>query len=111
MGGFHSLHISKYYPDTFDYIGLFSAAILPNRNPNTEVYQDMDGALRRQMENGYKLYWIGIGRADFLYQNNLQFKEKLEAMGMPHVFVESDGGHIWKNWRAYLSAFVPQLFQ
>ena len=29
MGGFHSLHISKQYPDMFDYVGLFSAAILP----------------------------------------------------------------------------------
>lgn len=27
MGGFHSLHISKQYPDMFDYVGLFSAAI------------------------------------------------------------------------------------
>jgi enterochelin esterase family protein len=24
MGGFHSLHISRYYPKTFDYVGLFS---------------------------------------------------------------------------------------
>lgn len=24
MGGFHSLHISKQYPDMFDYVGLFS---------------------------------------------------------------------------------------
>jgi len=111
MGGFHSLHISRYYPDTFDYIGLFSAAILPNQNTESKVYQDIDSTLARQMENGYKLYWIGCGKTDFLYNNNLQYKEKLESMGMPHLFVESDGGHIWKNWRIYLTAFVPQLFK
>ncbi len=111
MGGFHSLHISKYYPDAFDYIGLFSAAILPGQNVESKVYQDLDGGLRRQMENGYKLYWIGCGRTDFLYQSNVQYKEKLESMGMPHVFVESDGGHIWKNWRTYLTEFVPLLFK
>ena len=111
MGGFHSMHISRYYPDTFDYIGLFSAAILPSQNSESAVYREIDATLKRQMENGYKLYWIGIGRSDFLYQNNVQYKDKLEAMGMPHLFVESDGGHIWKNWRAYLSAFVPQIFQ
>ena len=63
------------------------------------------------MENGYKLYWIGIGKADFVYQSVLAYHEKLEAMGMQHVFVESDGGHIWKNWRIYLTEFVPQLFR
>jgi len=111
MGGFHAMNISRYYPDTFDYIGLFSAAILPSQNPSSKVYQDMDGTLQRQMENGYQLYWIGIGKADFLYNNNVAYKEKLEAMEMPHIYVESDGGHIWKNWRAYLSGFVPLLFQ
>ena len=29
MGGFHTIHISRYYPNTFDYIGPFSAAIMP----------------------------------------------------------------------------------
>jgi enterochelin esterase family protein len=62
------------------------------------------------MENGYRLYWIGIGRTDFLYDYNVQFKEKLEGMGMPFTYRESDGGHIWKNWRIYLSEFVPRLF-
>src|SRR5690606_15269401 len=40
MGGFHSLHISRYYPNTFDYVGLFSAAILPNQNVSSPVYND-----------------------------------------------------------------------
>ena len=30
MGGYHSFHISRYYPNMFDYVGLFSAAIMPN---------------------------------------------------------------------------------
>jgi len=111
MGGFHSLHISRYYANTFDYVGLFSAAILPNQNTTATVYQDIDATLKRQMENGYKLYWIGIGRTDFLYNNNMQYKEKLDAMGMPHTYSESDGGHIWKNWRVYLSKFLPLLFK
>lgn len=111
MGGFHSLHISRYYPNTFDYVGLFSAAILPNQNTSAAVYQQMDETLKQQMKNGYKLYWIGIGKTDFLYKNNVQFHEKLEAMGMPHTYRESEGGHVWKNWRIYLSEFVPQLFK
>lgn len=111
MGGFHSLHISRYYPNTFDYVGLFSAAILPNQNTTAKVYQDIDETLKKQMENGYKLYWIGIGKTDFLYKNNVKYKAKLEAMGMPITYRESEGGHIWKNWRVYLSEFAPQLFK
>lgn len=111
MGGYHSLHISRYYPNTFDYVGLFSAAILPNQNVSSKVYQNIDETLIQQMENGYKLYWIGIGKTDFLYKNNTEFKAKLDAMGMPHTYRESEGGHVWKNWRIYLSEFTPLLFK
>ncbi|TFH27709.1 MAG: esterase [Bacteroidia bacterium] len=110
MGGYHSMHISRYYPNTFDYVGLFSAAILPDQNTTAKVYLDIDLTLKKQMENGYKLYWIGIGKTDFLYENNREFKAKLDAMGMPHTYRESEGGHIWKNWRVYLSEFAPLLF-
>lgn len=62
MGGFHSLHISRYYPNTFDYVGLFSAAILPNQNVDHKVYHNFDETLKQQMENGYALNWL-----DYLY--------------------------------------------
>ena len=111
MGGFHSMHISRYYPNTFDYVGLFSPAILPYQNRTAKAYQDIEGTLIRQIENGYKLYWIGIGKADPLYNNVLDYHYRIEAMEMPHTYHESDGGHTWKNWRVYLSKFVPQLFR
>ncbi len=91
MGGFHSLHISRYYPKTFDYVGLFSAAILPNQNVSSEVYQDIDGTLLTQMENGYELYWIGIGKTDFLFNNVKLYTEKLDGLGLPYAFRESEG--------------------
>jgi len=31
-------------------------------------------------------------------------------MGMKYTYRESEGGHIWRNWRVYLSEFAPQLF-
>ena len=111
MGGFHSLHISRYYPNTFDYVGLFSAAILPNQNVSSPVYNDIDGTLKKQKENGIKLYWIGIGNTDFLYQGNSDFRKKLDEMGFKYTYRETEGGHIWKNWRVYLSEFAPLLFK
>jgi enterochelin esterase family protein len=110
MGGFHSLHISRYYPNTFDYVGLFSAAILPNQDMSSTVYQHFDETLKRQKQNGYKLYWIGMGKTDFLYKGTVDFRAKLDSLGMKYIYRESEGGHTWRNWRMYLSEFVPLLF-
>lgn len=110
MGGFHSMHISRYYTNTFDYVGLFSAAIMPREDATAKVYGDIDGTLKKQMSNGYKLYWIGIGKTDFLFNANKEFRQKLNDMGMEYEYVETDGGHIWRNWRIYLAEFVPKLF-
>jgi enterochelin esterase-like enzyme len=110
MGGFHTMHISRYYPNTFDYIGLFSAALMPREDATGKVYANIDGTLKTQMNNGYKLYWIAIGKTDFLYKANVEYREKLDKMGMKYDYVESEGGHIWRNWRVYLTQFAPQLF-
>ncbi|BBE20341.1 endo-1,4-beta-xylanase A precursor [Aquipluma nitroreducens] len=111
MGGYHSLHISRYYPNTFDYVGLFSAAIIPNDKVQSKVYENIDSTLETQMKNGYKLYWIGIGKADFLYKNIVDYRAKLDKMGMKYTYVETEGGHTWTNWRVYLSQFAPLLFK
>nr|WP_319510071.1 alpha/beta hydrolase-fold protein [uncultured Draconibacterium sp.] len=111
MGGFHSFHISRYYPNTFDYVGLFSAALLPREDASGKVYSDIDGTLKTQMDNGYKLYWMGIGKTDFLYDANKEIRAKFDDMGMKYTYMETDGGHIWRNWRIYLSDFVSLLFK
>ncbi|MDR7130641.1 enterochelin esterase family protein [Algoriphagus sp. 4150] len=110
MGGYHTMHISRFYPNKFDYIGLFSAAIMPREDATNSVYNDIDGTLKTQMDNGYQLYWIAIGKTDFLYDANKEYRAKLDAMGMPYEYVESEGGHIWRNWRIYLTQFAPLLF-
>ncbi len=110
MGGFHAMHISRYYPNTFDYVGLFSAALIPREDATKKVYSNLDETLRIQEENGFKLYWIAIGETDFLYQSNVEFRKKLDSLGMKYEYKESEGGHIWRNWRIYLTEFVPRLF-
>lgn len=106
MGGGHTYSISKMYENTFDYMGLFSAAVGMGDNSG-----DADDQLAKQRDNGFKLYWIACGNTDFLYQSNLEYMKKLDGMNFPYVFRESDGGHIWRNWRIYLTEFVPQIFK
>lgn len=111
MGGFHSLHISKEYPDMFDYVGLFSAAILPREGAVSPVYDKLDEKLATQFANAPKLYWIAIGDKDFLYDANKDYRKMLDDKGYKYVYRESPDGHIWKNWRIYLTEFVPMLFK
>ena len=111
MGGFHSLHISKEYPDKFDYVGLFSAAILPREDVKSPIYDNLDEKLKIQFSKPPKLYWIAIGTADFLYKNNVDFRKKLDDNKYPYTYYETGEGHIWKNWRIYLTEFIPLLFK
>jgi enterochelin esterase family protein len=111
MGGFHSLHISSYYPDMFDYVGLFSAAIMPQQGASSPVYTDFEGKLKVQFAQKPKLYWIAIGKTDFLYKANVDYRKLLDDNAYPYTYYESDGGHIWRNWRIYLSEFTPLLFK
>ncbi len=110
MGGYHSFHISKEYPDMFDYIGMFSAAILPNKDVNSPIYDNLEQKLAKQFAHAPKLYWIAIGDKDFLYKSNTEYRELLDKKGYKYTYRESPDGHIWKNWRIYLTEFVPQLF-
>ena len=110
MGGFHSMHISKEYPDKFDYVGLFSAAIMPQQGVTSKIYDNFDEKLKKQFEQKPKLYWIAIGNTDFLYQANTDFRKVLDANKYPYVYYETGEGHIWKNWRIYLTEFLPKLF-
>ena len=111
MGGFHSLHISKQYPDMFNYIGLFSAAIMPNKEVSSPIYENMGGKRKVQFDKNPALYWIAIGKTDFLYKANEEYRKLLDEKGYKYTYYESDEGHIWKNWRIYLTEFVPMLFR
>lgn len=111
MGGYHSLHISKEYPDMFDYVGLFSAAIMPAKDVESPVYSDFEKKLRVQFEKKPALFWIAIGDKDFLYEANKDFRKILDSNSCPYEYFETGDGHIWKNWRLYLTEFLPRLFR
>lgn len=111
MGGFHSMHISKQFPDMFNYIGLFSAAIMPNKDVKSPIYDDIEGKLKVLFAKKPALYWIGIGNKDFLYQANTDYRRLLDDRGYKYTYYETGEGHIWKNWRIYLTEFVPLLFK
>ena len=112
MGGFHSLYISANYPDLFGYVGLFSAAINRQaKGENTYIYENLEEKLAKQFSDAPKLYFIGIGNGDFLFQDNVKYRELLDSHGYKYEYMETDGGHEWRNWRKYLNHLLPELFK
>lgn len=117
MGGYHTFRISMLNPGTFGYMGLFSAAIrLGGRNQQKGVEQqfadnpEATAQMKALFDAKPHLYWIAIGKDDFLFQQNVELRSYLDKMQYPYEYYENGGGHIWRNWRIYLSMFAQRLF-
>lgn len=111
MGGGHTATVSRDFPGTFDYVGVYSGAVGSIKDREGNLNQDMVNKLKAQQKAGYKLYWIACGNTDFLYQSNLEYMKGLDEIGFEYTWFESEGGHTWDNWRMYLDTFAPMLFK
>ena len=115
MGGYHTFRISMLNPGTFGYLGLYSAAFrldLSQKSFDEQLadHPEAAGQLKALFAAKPHLYWIAIGKDDFLYQKNVDLRRYLDKMQYPYEYYESEGGHIWRNWRVYLSMFAQRLF-
>ena len=106
MGGGHTFGISRLYPETFDYYGLQSAAARMQRND-----AKFDEQMARLFASKPRLFWIAIGKEDFLLQMNTELRKYLDDHKYPYEYYENDGGHIWRNWRIYLTMFAQKIFK
>ena len=116
MGGGHTFGISRLYPETFDYYGLQSAATqmalggwLDTKSPTPNA--EFDAQMARLFNSKPRLFWIAIGKDDFLMQQNNDLRKYLKEHDYPYEYFQNDGGHIWRNWRIYLSMFAQKIFQ
>lgn len=125
LGGLHTLFTALNNPDTFDYIGLFSALPQPridNSNigeekenvinilaGHAEIYEGFDSKLDTLYSKEPKLLYIAIGKEDFLKSLNDGFRTKLRKNNYAFHYNETEGGHSWTNWRKYLRDFLPRL--
>ena len=117
MGGGHSFATSKRYPDAFNYVGLFSAGLNIGGERNKSFYEllQQNKEVQQQLSRLFcakpALYWIAIGKTDFLYQQNADLRRYLDEKGYKYEYVETEGGHIWRNWRIYLTMFAQKIFK
>lgn len=111
MGGYHSLYISANQPEDFAYVGLFSAAIGRMDQGKSKIYDNLEEKLVAQFQQRPRLYWMGIGKDDFLYKDNAAFREMLDKNHLRYTYHESGAGHEWANWRDYLVIFSQLIFK
>jgi|WetSurSiteA1Bulk_404760.scaffolds.fasta_scaffold00469_4 enterochelin esterase-like enzyme len=114
MGGGHTQTITNNNPGMFGYIGVYSMGIMNFGTQNEDaakLEQERDTKIEALKNSGYKLYWIGCGVDDFVYQSVIKLRETLDKHNFKYTYRESTGGHTWANWRIYLSEFAPLLFK
>lgn len=119
MGGGHSFDISRRFPTKFDYIGLFSAGlhVATTGDFRSDFYKQLQGneeaktQLATLFKNKPKLYWIGMGKTDFLYKSSADLRRYFDEKGYKYTYMETEGGHIWRNWRVYLTEFAQKIFK
>jgi enterochelin esterase family protein len=94
-GATQSVVLANMYKDNLRYAGLFSPIVHRRQLPDTRN----------------TIYWIGTGKTDIFHSQSRRFVRKLQQRQIPYVFFETQGGHVWRNWRLYLSKFLQYVFK
>jgi enterochelin esterase-like enzyme len=108
MGGNQTLIIGLNHLDLFHYVGAFSPVIM-NANADQDfrsLLNDAAGANKK-----LKVFNIYIGKEDTLYMSNVSFHKLLDQHQIKHSFNETEGAHVWWNWRDYLVDYAQRLFR
>ena len=91
--------------------GKVDKAISGMTSEDLSIYDDTDAKLNGLLKCDSRLFYIAVGRDDFVKKLNDDLRKKLNQKGARYYYNESDGGHTWDNWRKYLVDFLPRLFQ
>lgn len=113
IGGLQAMYISANSPDTFGYVGLFSALtrIIRKGSPHSSFYKDARTKLDAQFADAPEQYLIMIGRRDIFLSDNRRLSRYLTDMAYPHSFTVTPGGHDWPYWKADCVHFLQQAFK
>lgn len=137
MGGFGALRTALAYPENFGKTAALSSALIihsvaemrpvdKNSHANYEYYRECFGELDKAeksrnnpevlaeeiLTKGGKMpeIFMACGTEDFLLENNRQFHSFLSDKEIPHVYLESKGGHDMQFWDEYAKKFIEMMF-
>jgi len=107
-GGGTTLYFGLNHTDQFAYVCGFAPGMLKN-----EIDRNNEGAFSNipTVNKNLKLFWIGVGKEDGLYQVNKEYMLVLDEKKIKYESFISDGGHTWMNCKLYLSTIAQRLFK
>ncbi len=112
MGALQTQITGMNNPNLFNYLGVFSIGLqMEFGEGTTDLIAAYDKNLDVLKQNGFELFYIGVGREDFVYEGVELLRGKLDEHNFDYIYNETDGGHTWANWRTYLSDYAPRLFK
>jgi enterochelin esterase-like enzyme len=113
MGGYQTQNISNANPTMFKYIGVMSMGLFSSALRGASDYsKDKHVAqLKALIQAKPSVYWIGMGKDDFLYESGVKLRSLYDEVGLHYTYVENEGTHDWNSWRMYLKTFMPLCFQ
>ena len=121
MGGSQTMAIAFANLERYGYVGVFSSGVVgpPRAIPGAPPAPAGPGWEERNkaaldnpsLKKGLRLLWIATGKEDQGRSRTVQTAEMLRKHGFQPAYKESEHGHVWLNWRDYLSEFAPLLFR
>jgi enterochelin esterase-like enzyme len=103
MGGGQTLNIGLTHPETFAYIGPFSAA--PDAKAPADLMADPSVAKK------LKLIWLACGNKDGLIRISQGFHTYFKEHGIEHVWNVDGNAHDTAEWQNNLYHFAQRLFK
>lgn len=107
-GGGQSLFTGFNNLDKFAWIGSYSAYLTPEV---FDKYFASSAADPKATNKKLKLLWLGVGKADFLCKQAVEFDDYLKGKNIEHQSFVTEGGHTWMNARHYLAETLQLYFK
>ncbi|RYY31470.1 MAG: esterase [Chitinophagaceae bacterium] len=107
-GGGETLYLGLNNPTLFGWVCGFAPGMLKNEfERNNATAFANPAAVNKQL----KLFWIGVGKEDMLYNVAQDYMKVLDEKKIKYESFISEGGHTWMNCKLYLSTIAQKLFK
>ncbi|MBZ5584121.1 MAG: esterase family protein [Acidobacteriia bacterium] len=103
MGGGQALNIGIVHPETFAYVGGFSAA--PDTKRPEELVPDPE------VPKKLKLLWVACGNKDGLLRVSQGVHAYLKEKGVPHIWNVDGNAHDTPEWQNNFYHFSQRIFK
>jgi enterochelin esterase-like enzyme len=110
MGGGQTTRIGPTHPETFAWLGVFSAGIRRptdgRDNDPTATYPDAS-----KLNSALKLFWVSCGDKDQGLEGAKRLDQVLTEKKIDHVWHQDTGAHEWPVWKNDLYLVAQRLFK